>query len=588
MPPAKTDYGREISRLLRALALKQAELASSELGHSLIKQLCRSAVTPSAAAHRALVASIDAALRRALRPARGRDQVFARLAEFSWIICDPAGGTACVDAAALLEFAPDRVRRFSATASGRRLELVVEFHTPLRAFTAPEQAKLLQLRLFFGAMRKALMLSLRDGCTEAVLAMEDEAQAAALVQAFVAGDLDGDSVVAVYPRFNFTPFADALATAVDLSSPDAEAQLARAWHRARRLRWLRAFGTELAESLDAFLLLAWPRYSGRAAARRSVRASARAFLAAAGASRAGGAALWRRGFVQWPLLASAILVVSFTLARSAGLAAAPGFAIASSLALAYVGSLNCALSTSPLAGAAGAAGLAISFGLAHGLLAPLAGGPAMLARALGEAGPFVAVVGGIMGARAADLRLLPGPLALALLVATGATIVWSGWLMTRPAGAQPAVMRARPQPWRGTFLGASMGAAIGLILGATRLSRTWLGSGQPGFIAAFALLGALACARTVWLATADRDRARRFGAAHFACTLALMAGVESLRHSPAGAVVTSAATGYFHATFFMAALLTGWSVGGRHAAVAAAGLEGAGGYLGFVLFRFLQ
>jgi hypothetical protein len=50
-------------------------------------------------------------------------------------------------------------------------------------------------------------------------------------------------------------------------------------------------------------------------------------------------------------------------------------------------------------------------------------------------------------------------------------------------------------------------------------------------------------------------------------------------------LLLSAATGWFHATFFTASFVFGSAVGSARAATVAAAIEGAGGFLGFVLWR---
>jgi hypothetical protein len=577
-------------RLGRLVGMDGGGLAR-DVSATLLRDLSAGRAMPTDAAHRAIVARLDEALGRRLaaleRDPGLRARLLEQLAAFDWLEVDRIHARARVEPARLLAYALDRATGRIYAADGE-LHLVLEFGPALRDFAPLELCRQVRPSRFGVLLRRFVLKTLREGCTELVLRLPAASVAEAL-ELFLAGELEPLGIVTAYadlPRDR--GWRDGPAESFTLAAADTPARLEQRWRQACRRQPLVSAAEETATSLDLLAALAAPGYRCLGTTRRVLRASAEQFLAAPRFKPGELIPIAWRGYVQWPLLAAALLAGAGWLFQATGQPVALGFGALFGLALSFVGSVNCAFCASPLAGAGGAVGLTVVFGLTAALIAPLRGGIAALAQALAECDPFVAVVGGISGAEAPLLLRLPAWSTATVLLATGAAIVWSGWVMLRPHGERPAVHTAAARPWLGGVLGAGAGGGIAAIYAASGWLGAWWRSPALGFTGAFLCIGGAATAFSVWLASGSRRQALRLGLLHGAMTLGGASLLFFARGRPIGLVLGGMATGFFHATFFMTALMIGWALGGRRAAVVAAGLEGAGGYLGFVVSRMLS
>lgn len=586
---AKCNYGREVMRLAKLLRAG-ARAFLPEVSRRLVRDLRAARAMPRDHTHRAIVAKLDELLTARLATLSDRPDERARLLDelegFDWLEIERGTPAAHVRSDVLLDYAVDRLDADVSAADGN-LQVVIELKVPLAKLEPFELCHELRSSQLGRHLRRFVVKTLQAGCTRMeLLVPEDTGEG--IVIAFLDGELDAIGVDAVYfARPDRERWRDGPALALDLSAPGSAEAFSHRWRLAvRRQPWVTTL-EEIETSLGVFVALSLPSYRGTPAGRKMIRKSAHDFLAGAGARTTATLGYLWRGVVQWSLITSVALAVLTSGFQVMGAAPAFGFGLASGLGLSLTGSINCAFSTSPLAGFAGAVGIGTAFGLAHGLLATASGGSAALADSLAAADPFVAIVGGVVGVQAKLLRTLPAWGTGFVLFATAAAIAWSGWVMTRPHPAGPQVRTSRRRPATGTLCGALAGLGIPGVLGATRLGETLIGSPELGFGVGFAVLGGSATWLSVWLATGSRRRACTFALVHAALASATVTATFGLRGMPLGAIANAATTGYFHATFFMAALLGGWSMGGRWAGITAATLEGAGGYIGFVLVRML-
>jgi hypothetical protein len=296
--------------------------------------------------------------------------------------------------------------------------------------------------------------------------------------------------------------------------------------------------------------------------------------------------------ILWPLLTAALL----SLALMGFPAAAIEFGVITGLALAVSGAQPCSFLISPLACGAGVLAMGISFGFADAVIFTHLHTETLYSRADIDKDPFVSVVGGLVGLSAPTWR--QSDLSLALIVGIVGTIavsiVLAAWLM-----AQPQRARGTGTPFTtkseigGAIVGAMTGAGIGLIFGLNQLLQIWIA--QPvSFLLAFVLVGGLSLGCSTYLrfasipSTARLKRAAITGLSHAVIAGAVFALAFWRAGTTSGLVLLAASCGLFHSTFFTTAFVVGQRRGGTRAAFAAAALEGALGFTGFVLYQILH
>ena len=202
---------------------------------------------------------------------------------------------------------------------------------------------------------------------------------------------------------------------------------------------------------------------------------------------------------------------------------------------------------------------------------------------------FTAVTGGAVGLSAPQWMVALPIVSIALLLAAlGCAIAAAGWLMGQPRKARRDIRATARRDLVATLWGTSVGVGIGLVLGVTKaLEAVGLGA-VSGFVAAFAVVGGLTFGLTVWIRTNDLRTVAFFALVHgsisvLVCTLAAHEVSNTLR-----LVALAAATAWFHATWFTGAFIVAGRLGSPRSAVAAAVIEGSGGFLAFAVWRLAQ
>lgn len=296
--------------------------------------------------------------------------------------------------------------------------------------------------------------------------------------------------------------------------------------------------------------------------------------------------------ILWPLLTAALL----SLALMGFPAAAIEFGVITGLALAVSGAQPCSFLISPLACGAGVLAMGISFGFADAVIFTHLRTETLFSRAGIDKDPFVSAVGGLVGLSAPAWR--QSDLSLALIVGMVGTIavsiVLAAWLMAQPQRAHgTGTPFTTKSEIGGATVGAMTGAGIGLIFGLNQLLQMWIA--QPvSFLLAFVLVGGLSLGFSTYLRFASIPRTARLkraaitGLSHAVIAGAVFALAFWRAGTPSGLVLLAASCGLFHSTFFTTAFVVGQRRGGTRAAFAAAALEGALGFTGFVLYQILH
>ncbi len=291
-------------------------------------------------------------------------------------------------------------------------------------------------------------------------------------------------------------------------------------------------------------------------------------------------------FVIWPLL------TGFSIAAILLACSKPGLPVlllssASGALLSVAGGLVCAAVLSIRACGAAGVVLGTAFGVVHGLIVLGNGGIGGIARVVARNDAFTRIVGGLVAVDAP--RSLGSNLAWAL-VALGIPaigIAYAAKLMARPLEVAEATKEVHPGIWKetmGALLGSSAGVGIFVLMKSTELLSRIV-AGRSAFLIAYAFVNVLALACLFRLRVTSALRVAMFALIFLVSGSSL---VVAALWSPVGwpsLLANSGATGMFHAVFFTLAWLIGYRIGGWRAGVAAAILEGVGGYVGFALSR---
>jgi hypothetical protein len=302
-------------------------------------------------------------------------------------------------------------------------------------------------------------------------------------------------------------------------------------------------------------------------------------------------------WILWPLAAGSAALCVLSLLRLLGANVSPELGVATGVALGWMGGQVCGSVVSPMSCAAGTVIMALAFATAQSFAFGKFGSVMELIQRSPGNDAFTTVAGGILGLAAPVWRTFLSPAGgCGLLALVAAAIAGSGWLM-----AQPRAARVQDQPISrkseivGALAGSAAGFLIGAVLGLTQLLEHFGVADVTAFSSAFALLGSVTFAGTVWLRLRSdpggRSRTTKtmilFGAAHAIVTLFLLTLAFGFPDHLIGAIGLAATTGWFHATWFTAAFLVGATVGSTRSAVIATTIEGAVGFTVFVLIRAL-
>jgi hypothetical protein len=156
---------------------------------------------------------------------------------------------------------------------------------------------------------------------------------------------------------------------------------------------------------------------------------------------------------------------------------------------------------------------------------------------------------------------------------------WLGWLRNHPSFA-------------GIGCGILAGACIGLVYGFTQalapVFQQFEAEPIESFVAAFGLIGGLIFGATTWARTRNAQKGAAFGVLHTCFAVALCFLVINAPDGVARLIALSAASAYFHATWFTAAFVLGEQIGSVRSAVVATTVEGAVGFTVFVIFRMIH
>jgi hypothetical protein len=288
-------------------------------------------------------------------------------------------------------------------------------------------------------------------------------------------------------------------------------------------------------------------------------------------------------FVIWPLMTGlSIGAILFAFAK-------PGLPVllwssASGAVLSVAGGLVCAAVLSIRACGAAGVVLGTAFGVVQGLIAISNGGIGGIANVVARNDAFTRVVGGLVAVDAP--RSLGSSLSWAL-VALGLpaiSIACAAKLMARPL---EVANEAHPGIWKetmGALLGSSAGAGIFILMKSTELlSRLF--AGRSAFLIAYTFVNVLALVCLFRLRVVSATRIAVFALVFLVAGGSLVVAALWWPVGWPSLLANSGATGMFHAVFFTLAWLIGYRIAGWRAGVAAAILEGVGGYVGFALSR---
>jgi hypothetical protein len=288
--------------------------------------------------------------------------------------------------------------------------------------------------------------------------------------------------------------------------------------------------------------------------------------------------------------------------------------IVTGIILSLAGAQVCASVVSPIAVGAGSIVMGWSFGLAHAFAIGRFGSSGPLSPFNGvsvRSDMFMAVVGGPIGLSAPGwLNNFPPLVIVFLLAAMATAMATTGWLMAQPRIAagigRPASdsvgdsgivgrwlrwFRNHPS-FAGIACGILAGAGIGLVYGFTQalapVFQQFEAEPTESFVAAFGLIGGLVFGTTTWARTRSAQKGAAFGVLHAGFAVALCFLVIHAPDGVARLIALSAASAYFHATWFTAAFVLGDQIGSVRSAVVATTVEGALGFTVFVIFRMIH
>lgn len=502
-----------------------------------------------------------------------------------------------------------------------RTVLAITLPTPLEAITSEQQDRLIDrlLAVITAALPRGLIERLAErlaesvgyvlvkavteGCTTIKIEVS-RAEADQILRAFREGQLADAGVIAVdEQRSRVRPRSRG--TLIDPLENDARQKFVMAWKAAarrdamirpwRRLRWLFSSAVRLSPLAQVIGDSDQQSY----AAPRLLQDRWRSLLA--DLSMTG---------ILWPLLTAALLLLTLTALRLHYPFLAVDAGIATGVMLSLAGAQVCASVVSPIAVGAGALVMGWGFGLAH----------AYVIGKFGASGPFsplnatairrdlfMAVAGGPVGLSAPEWpHAFSVFVIVPLLAAIAISIATAGWLMAQPriAAGDDAPMEiatdgSRFARWfrnqrllAGIVVGILAGSCIGLVYGLTQLfSPAVARFGAPpagSFIVTLALTGGTVFGATTWVRTGSTPKAWTFGALHAGVAVGLCVLLAHLPEGMPTLLSLSAASAYFHATWFTAAFIFAARFASVRSAVVATTIEGAVGFTAFVIFRMLH
>jgi hypothetical protein len=297
----------------------------------------------------------------------------------------------------------------------------------------------------------------------------------------------------------------------------------------------------------------------------------------------------RASMLLWPLLTALLLGLLLAGAREMYPLIAIGSGVATGMALAVAGSQPCSILVSPLACGGGTVLMGLVFGVAHAIVVGRFG----LSTFLGTLGVrhdfFISVTGGLVGLTAPAWRMgIPLAMTVILVAGMALSIAWAAWLMGQPYRAsEDGPHRGVREEIGGALVGATAGVGIAFVYLANRALSLVIS--QPyTLMAAFLIVGGLWIGLSTYLSVGGVLRSAISGGSHGIVGSIILGVAFWKAGTPAGLVALAAATGYFHSTWFTSAFIFGEWKGGVRAAVAAAVLEGAVGFTGFVVSRIVQ
>ena len=228
-----------------------------------------------------------------------------------------------------------------------------------------------------------------------------------------------------------------------------------------------------------------------------------------------------------------------------------------------------------------------AFGVVNGVV--IGRFDAMLSVESMRADPFTTVTGGIVGLSAPRW---PGSTlgwaATAVLLTTIAVGLSStGWLMAQPHNVRAVRKGTMGRNVIAVASGVLMGGGIGLVLGLSRWLASLSMDRTTAFVAAFSVIGVSVFGMLVWVRSKSAKRTVTLALGHAVIWIALCWTVFHTSGLVA-VVALTAANAWYHATWFTAAFVVARTIGSRRAAVAAAAIEGAGGFVGFVTWRMIS
>lgn len=288
-------------------------------------------------------------------------------------------------------------------------------------------------------------------------------------------------------------------------------------------------------------------------------------------------------FVIWPLL-TGLSIAAILLAF-----AKPGFPVllwssASGALLSVAGGLVCAAVLSIRACGAAGVVLGTAFGVVHGMIVISNGGIGGIVNRVAHSDAFTRVVGGLVAVDAPRSMGSSPAWALVALGVPAIGIACAAKLMARPLEVANEAHSGIWKETMGALLGSSAGAGIFILMKSTELLSRLVAE-RSAFLMAYAVVTMLALACLFRLRVASTMRVAVFALVFLVSGSSL---VFAALWSPIGwpsLLANSGATGMFHAVFFTLAWLIGYRIAGWRAGVAAAILEGVGGYMGFALSR---
>jgi hypothetical protein len=306
--------------------------------------------------------------------------------------------------------------------------------------------------------------------------------------------------------------------------------------------------------------------------------------------------------ILWPLLTAVLLAITLTPLRLVFPFVSADVGIATGLILSLAGAQVCAAVISPIAVGAGAIIMGWAFGLAHAFAWGRLGRSEAVNPFDGahvRSDLFRAIAGGPIGLSAPQWpNNLPALVIVLLLMAVGGSIAIAGWLMGQPRNAAGCVARSQ-WAWfdnhptlAGMGCGILAGSLIGLVYGFDQALATVIHQHQMepamSFVGAFAVLGGVVFGVTTWARTGSCQKGVRFAILHASFAVALCVLVIRVPNGLPLLMALSAASAFFHATWFTAAFVLGEKLGSVRAAVTATTVEGALGFTAFVIFRMIH